>query len=198
MKNFNTIYQVVLSIAVLVLFYLHFSKDNAAVVPSVISTDSTGKIVFENKSTVYINGDSLLNNYEYFKKAKKDFEARTKRTENEIVAKRTALEKELMQYQQNGISMSSEQRAKTEENLMRKEQELRMFSENAAAKLQEDQDKFNEALFDKVALYLKEYCKDRNYQVVLNYTKGSTILFASDSLDITSEVLKGLNAQEKD
>ena len=91
--------------------------------------------------------------------------------------------------------MTADQRAKIEENLMRKEQELRAFGENAANKLQEEQVKFNEKLFDKVSDYLKEHTKGKNYKIVMNYTKGTGILYANDSLDITNEVLEGLNAQ---
>jgi outer membrane protein len=81
---------------------------------------------------------------------------------------------------------------------MRKEQDLRLFSENAAAKLQEDQSKFNEQLFDKVSKYLKEHTKEKSYKIVFNFTKGSGILYANDSLDITQEVLEGLNKQYKE
>jgi outer membrane protein len=198
MKNFSSIFQAILGLAVLVLFYLHFSQASNSNAVQILSTDSTGKIVLPaGPGTVYVNGDSLLNNYDYFKKAKKDFEARTKRTENEIVQRRQSLEKELAQYQQTGGGMTTEQRMRAEESLMRKEQDLRAFSENAAEKLQDEQNKFNEALFDKVAEYLKEYSASKNYKIVLNYTKGTGILYANDSLDITSEVLKGLNQEYK-
>lgn len=196
MKKAGLIYQIVVGVCIVVLFYLHFSGSNQSSIGAGMSTDSTGaKVISDDVYTVYVNGDSLLNNYDYFKKSKKDFEARTSRTENEIIARRTLLEKELNQYQQTAGSMTNEQRARAEEALMRKEQDLRTYSEKAAMKLQEDQDKFNEALFDKVSEYLKGYTKDKKYKIVLNYTKGTGILFANDSLNITEDVLKGLNEE---
>lgn len=196
MKRGNLIYQVILSIAVIVLFVLHFSNksNNSNTSDISIISDSTA-VIGDGSTTVFVNGDTLLEKYVFFKKAKKDFELKQTQTENDIKARQSALEREFAQYQQTGAGMTTEQRAKAEESLMRKEQSLREFSENAALKFQEEQAKFNEQLFDKVAAYLKEYCKEKNYKIVLNYTKGSTILYADESLDITNEVLEGLNEE---
>ncbi len=47
---------------------------------------------------------------------------------------------------------------------------------------------------EKVADYLKVYAKDKGYKMVLKYQKGmGDILFADESLDVTHEVIKGLN-----
>lgn len=194
--NGNKIFNIIISLAVLVLYILHFTSSSVDSSINLINTsDSSAQVVDQNAMAVYVNGDSLLENYDYFKKAKKDFEAKTLRTENEIAAKRTNLEKEFANYQQTGGSMTTEQRARVEESLMRKEQELRTYADNAASKLQEEQNKFNEQLFDKVAAYLKEHTKGKKYKVVFNFTKGSGILYINDSLNITSEVLKGLNEE---
>ena len=165
------------------------SSASLALLPSLSSTNAA--------TTVYVNGDSLLNNYDYFIDAKKDFEAKTKQVENVIMAKRGVLEKEIGAYQQSAAGMSTEQRASVEESLMKKQEAFKQYSENASANLQDEQAKFNEALFDKVAAYLKEFSKDKKYKIVMNYAKGTGILFANDSLDITQDVLKGLNKAYK-
>ena len=55
-----------------------------------------------------------------------------------------------------------------------------------------------EKLYDKVADYLKGYAKEKGYKMVLTYSKGnSAILFADESLDVTKEVIKGLNEAYK-
>ena len=59
----------------------------------------------------------------------------------------------------------------------------------------EEQAKFNESLYSKLSSYLKEYNKGKNYTFILGYQKGGGILFANDSLDITAQVLSGLNKQ---
>ncbi len=192
----SSIFNIVLAIAVVVLYILHFTSKPQG--PVFVNASDSTLMSMPSQGSAYVNGDSLLENYDYFKNAKKEFEAKTLRTEKEIEAKRSVLELEFTNYQKMASSMSPEQRARTEESLMRKEQDLRMFSENAASKLQEDQNKFNEQLFDKVSKYLKEHTKEKSYKIVFNFTKGSGILYANDSLDITEEVLEGLNKQYKE
>ena len=190
MKNLSIYLNIVLIIAVVVLYILRWQdQSNQNMSPALSSTNAA--------TTVYVNGDSLLNNYDYFIDAKKDFEAKTKQVENIIMAKRAVLEKEIGAYQQSAAGMSTEQRASVEESLMKKQESFKQYSENASANLQEEQAKFNEALFDKVAAYLKEFSKDKKYKIVMNYAKGTGILFANDSLDITQDVLKGLNKAYK-
>lgn len=193
MKN---IFNIIIAVAVVVLYVLHFTANKSQAPVFINASDST-IMAMPGLNAVYVNGDSLLENYDYFKNAKKQFEAKTLKTEKEIQAKTSVLELEFTNYQKMASSMSPEQRARTEESLMRKEQEIRLFSENAANKLQEEQSKFNEQLFDKVSKYLKEHAKEKSYKVVFNFTKGAGILYADDSLNITDEVLEGLNKEYK-
>eukprot|EP01132_Coremiostelium_polycephalum_P019523 gene19523-23210_t len=113
---------------------------------------------------VYVNSDSLLTKYQYFKDLQ----------------------------QQN--TLPADQRAATEQRLARKQQELQAYQQNAGSALQRDQAAEQEKLYDKVADYLKVYAKKKGFKMVLTYSKGnSAILFADESLDVTSEVIKGLN-----
>lgn len=189
-NNTSIIFNIVLAIAVAILYVLHFSskKESGPAMAAVADTASAN-----GPLTVYVNGDSLLNNYEYFKEIKKAYEAKTDKIQKDMIAKRTALEREFGAYQQNAAGMSPEQRARVEEGLMRKQQELSSYGEKEAAKLADEEMKLNEELFDNVSGFLKEYSKGKSYKIVMNYTRGTGILFANDSLDITREVLEGLN-----
>ncbi|MGM9477534.1 OmpH family outer membrane protein [Pedobacter sp. GSP4] len=159
-------------------------------------TDSTTATVSPSEKIVYVNSDSLLTKYEYFKDLKVKFEGKTKNAQADMQAKGQAFQRELAQYQQAAQTLSADQRKSTEERLQRKQQELQTYQQNAGAALQNEQAAENEKLYDKVADYLKGYAKEKGYKMVLTYSKGnSAILFADESLDVTSEVIKGLNAE---
>ena len=90
--------------------------------------------------------------------------------------------------------MPADQRATTEQRLARKQQELQTYQQNAGAALQNEQAVEQEKLYNKIADYLKVYAKDKGFKMVLTYQKGnSAILFADASLDVTSQVIVGLN-----
>lgn len=147
-----------------------------------------------NDQIVYVNSDTLLAKYEYFKDLKSKMESKGKAAESDLSAKEQAFRREVQEYQQQQSGMAADQRAATEQRLARKQQELQVYQQNAGAALQNEQAKEQELLYDKVADYLKGYAKSKGYKMVLTYAKGnSAILFADESLDVTHEVIKGLN-----
>ncbi|NII81565.1 OmpH family outer membrane protein [Pedobacter riviphilus] len=159
-------------------------------------TEGTTAAVSPTEKIVYVNSDSLLTKYEYFKDLKVKFEGKTKNAQADMQAKGQAFQREVAQYQQSAQTLSADQRKSTEERLARKQQELQTYQQNAGGALQNEQAAENEKLYDKVAEYLKGYAKEKGYKMVLTYSKGnSAILFADESLDVTSEVIKGLNAE---
>lgn len=171
-------------------------KDNKA--DSTTKTSST--TVAADEKIVYVNSDSLLTKYEYFKDLKTKMEGKGKAAETDLAAKQQAFQREVQQYQAQQSTLPADQRAATEQRLARKQQELQAYSQNAGAALQNEQAKEQEVLYNKVAEYLKTYAKTKGYKMVLTYSKGnSAILFADESLDVTSAVIVGLNeAYSKD
>ena len=57
----------------------------------------------------------------------------------------------------------------------------------------------NEKVFKAIMDYIREYNKNSQYNYVLAYSNKivGSVLLANDSLDITNEIVTGLNAQYK-
>ena len=158
------------------------------------SAKTDAPAVKDNEPIVYVNSDSLLTKYEYFKDLKVKLDAKSKAAQTDLGAKQQAFQREVAEYQQAQNGMPADQRATTEQRLARKQQELQTYQQNAGAALQNEQAVEQEKLYNKIADYLKVYAKDKGFKMVLTYQKGnSAILFADPSLDITSEVIVGLN-----
>jgi outer membrane protein len=169
------------------------NKDSQAT--NTAKKDSTAVVKAESEKIVYVNSDSLLTKYGYFKDLKVKFENKSKSAQADLQSRGQAFQREVAQYQQSAATLSADQRKTTEERLARKQQELQTYQQNAGGALQQEQATENEKLYDKVADYLKVYAKEKGFKMVLTYSKGnSAILFADESLDVTHEVLKGLNA----
>lgn len=147
---------------------------------------------------VYVNSDSLLNNYIYFKEIKNKLEAKGKKTQGDLTAKGQAFQREVAEYQKVAQTLSAEQRQATEQRLARKQQELQAYSQNAGTQVQTEEAAEQQKLYNKVADYLKGYSKSKGYKMVLTYQKGnSALLFADSTLDVTKDVLKGLNEEHQ-
>lgn len=182
-----------LLIAVGVLYVLHFSDSNS---PAQAEEEVvTSAAVPGNFQVAYVNSDSLLQNYDYFKDKAEELEAKRAKLEAEYTNRAKGLQNEINDFQQNAPNMTIAQAKAVEENLTKKQQNLIRYQQTLQQQLMGEESKVNNELYDKVASYLEQYGKKNNYQLVLTYTKGSGVLYANDSLNITEQVINGLNEE---
>lgn len=189
-NNLSIVLNVVLLVAVGVLYVLHFSGNSA-------STDNneSGNSQFkpENFTIAYVNSDSLIKNYDFFKEMEKQLIAKRDKLNSEYQNRAEGLQREIANFQSTAGNMTISQARAVEEDLRKKQQNLMMYQEQLGQQLMGEESKMNAQLYDKVSDYLRDYGLNKNLQLVLTYTKGSGVLYANDSLDITNQVLVGLN-----
>lgn len=183
---------IVLAIAVAILYYLHFKDRQPA--EAAVKTSAT----VQGKENVYVNVDSLLTKYEFFKDTQKVLESKKFQLENELATKGRNLQNKAAFFQQKAPTMTMEQGRATEAALQKEQQEILQYRERAAQGLALEEQKKNEELYNKIYEYLKKYNTQNKYEFVLGYTKGGGILFANTDNDVTKKVLDGLNQEYKD
>ncbi len=188
MKNPSLILNIVLLVAVIVLYVLHFSsgQDQA---PSEIASVSAPMSV----NIAYINSDTLLQNYEFSKVAAGELENKKDELQAEYENRARGLQTEIENFQRNAQNMTIAQARAIEEDLTKKQQNLLRYQETLTQTLVQQEAKISNELYDKVAQYLRDYGLANNFQLVLTYQKGSGVLYANDSLNITQQVVTGLN-----
>lgn len=99
---------------------------------------------------------------------------------------------------QAGTISQSEGEA-TQRKLVQMQESLRLREQALTEQLLKEKDEFNEQLHNDLDAFLKEYNKDKKYDYILSYSKvGSPILLGSDALNITEDVIKGMNEQKKE
>ncbi|MEJ0057467.1 MAG: OmpH family outer membrane protein [Bacteroidota bacterium] len=189
MKNISLILNGVLLVAVAVLYYLHFAGTK--------SQSSGGSASLGDLKIAYIQSDSVLKNYAYFTAATEKLQAKGKRLEMELQGRAQTLQAEIESYQRNARNLTQGQAQAVEEDLGKKRQNLQMYQESLYQELQVDQDKGTKDLYDRITSYLSTYGKEKGLHVVFKYNAASDVIFANQALDISSEVVKGLNEQYK-
>ena len=192
MKNASLAINVVLAIAVAVLYYLYF-KDHQTV-----EQPKEAPKVVEGRKIVYVNIDSLANNYDYFKDTRKVLESKQYQLENDIQTRGRSLQNEVAFFQQRAQSMTMEQGRAAQASLQKKEQDLLAYRERAAQNLAVEKAQKDEELYNQIFDYLKKVNGQNKYEMVLGYQKGGNILFADGGSDATKRIIEGLNKEYKD
>lgn len=144
---------------------------------------------------VYVNTDTLLTNYDYYKDVVKEFENKRFAAENELQRRSKSFQNEvaLFQRQAQAGGMSQEQGQTKQQQLAQKEQDIMMYRDNSANALAQEQATRTDELISKIQEYLKDYNENDRYDMVIGYSKGGGVLYAKEKMDITAEVLVGLN-----
>lgn len=204
-KNVSLIINCVLIVAVGILYYLHFKPSTTSASSTVVTTDSTSGpaiTIPEDKirksGIVYVNTDTLLKYYDFYNSAKKSLETRQKKAESSLGASYNAIQSEVMEFQKKAQAgtLTQEEGARKEQELMAKQQQFLATKETQMGALVAEEQKLSEQLNKKVQEYVTRFCKGKDYQFVLGYTgMSSNLLFKNDSLDITQPILKGLNEE---
>nr|WP_155169842.1 OmpH family outer membrane protein [Fulvivirga kasyanovii] len=174
-------------VAVGVLFFLHFSGESSE------PQQEPGIMEAAEYSVGYINADSVLKNYDFFKEMQEKLQERGQKLEDEYKSRAEGLQKEVNDYQRNVNNLTIGQAKAVEESLMKKQQNLRMLQESLSQELIKEESKINQELYEKITSYLDDYSKNHGLQMVVKYNQGSDVLYASDSMNITNAVIKGLN-----
>ncbi|MCW3070662.1 MAG: molecular chaperone Skp [Bacteroidetes bacterium] len=209
-KKAAIILNVVLILAVGVLYYLHFSSCNSCEAPGAgtgSSTDSAAAakpVVADPKDIkpskiVYVNIDVLNDKYEYLQDISSAAKAEHTTLQNQYQSKGEKLQKDYEEFQQSaqgGLLSENQIGQKQEEFAKRKEDldQLQLKADDLMAKIQDESFK----AMENVKNYITEYNKKSNYDYVIAYSDnpGATqLLLANPAYDITTEILEGLNAQ---
>jgi outer membrane protein len=197
MKNVSIIVNIVLAIAIALLYVLHFSNKEANVKDDnqLTNESKTDVMISSEFSAAWVNIDSVFNNFDMYFDMRKDLEEKGKKMETEMNNRTRVLEKEMMEFQnkaQKGLLLRSEIQQKQQE-LAEKEQELYRFRDELRMKFAEEEQVKLRQIQHTITEFLNEYNKDKGYYLILSSTFGGPLLYGHPAIDITPEVLKGLN-----
>lgn len=194
MKNLSLVINVVLAVAIIVLYTLHFTGETKAPViienGEVVSGTYTGEV-----AVAWINMDSLLSNYDMYFDVQKELEEQGRKMEADMTSRTRAFEREMIDFQdkvQKGlVTRSTAQQMQMD--LQAKEQELYLFRDELRMRFAEEEQVRLRNIQHSITDFIKEFNKDKGFQVVLSSSFGGPVLYGHPSIEITKEVLHGLN-----
>lgn len=188
MKNLTLGLVAVLFLAVAGLYILHFTGRNSAEQPVQTATAPSGSIAF-------VNIDSVIFKFDMFTDKRTDLESKQKNAEAELNSKGTQYERGIKDYQDKVTKglVTRATAADMETSLTRQQQELISLRDKLQTNLMEEEQVMNRQILDYITKYLEENKSQFPYQFIFGKSFGSVVLFGDSALDITNQVLAGLN-----
>ncbi len=195
MKKTSLIINGILIIAVIVLFVLYFThpKSSSQQTNLTARADTAGNPAL---SIAYVNMDTLMANYDFSVDLQEKLAKKQKVSEDKLTTRGQKWQNKVSEYQNNmkrGLVTRSEAQ-KIEQQLSQEQQEILKLKDDLASKLMEEQQVSTRKVLYSITDYLNEFSKVHHYKYILSTTTlGGTILYGDKNLDVTQEVLEGLN-----
>ena len=194
MKNVSVVLNIVL--AVVVAFSLVSCNGGGSGPAS--STDEGGNTKTASVNTIkdiaYVQMDSLFNSYDMYHDLRVEYEKKVKQMDADFTAKGRTFQKQVEDFEEK-VSKGLVTRSQAEQmqaDLQRKQADLEQTRQRMGADLAEQDMVLQRQISEAITKYIKKYNEEKNYALILN---NATILHADQSMDITADIIKGLNEE---
>ena len=143
----------------------------------------------------YVDTEYILNNIPVYESAKTQLEDLTKEWKKEIDAKKSSIDQMYQNYQSERILLTEELRAKREDEIMKKEQELKQLQQKyfgESGMLYKKREELIKPIQDDIYNAIKEIATEGNYAVIFDTANNLNMLYTDPRHDKSDEVLRKL------
>ena len=177
-------------------FVLTFTQCNNApqqapvVAPVICDTTPALKIA-------YVDIDTLLTNYKLWIQLNEEMIRKEENIRTTLNEKAKDLQADFEEFERklNNNGFATRERAESEQNrILKKRQDLEQLQERLSNELAIENNKNNVLFRDSINAFINAYNKVKGYNVILSRI-GDNILYIDSDMNITQEIIDGLNAR---
>ncbi len=188
MKKFTK--TIIAAAAVATMFtFVHCNNQPAQQTPQAVCEGVKGiKIAF-------VDIDSLLTNYTLSVTINKEMLRKEENMRMTLSEKAKDIQADIEDFQrkiQNNVYATQKRAEEEQARIIKRQEAYEKLSERLASELAAESQKNNVVLHDSIDAFLKEYNKEKGFDLIISRV-GDNLLYASEALDITKEIIEGLN-----
>lgn len=143
----------------------------------------------------YVEMDSLITQYQLYKDYEEELTRKGTNIQSTLAQKQRTLEQHAAamqkKYESNGFTTRDELE-RAQNNIQAEQQQLQELADRLQTDFAQEQARVNQEARDSIQAFLRSYNKTKKYDYVL-VKAGDNMLVANPKMDITKEVIKGLN-----
>ncbi len=182
-----------ISFAIVIIWFASFAMESCQNSTSVQTNSSSSN---NTLNIAYVKLDTLVEAYHFFSDEKTALLAESQQKQSDLEARYRNLQRRAyeIQSQVQNRMMTPTKAQKKQEQLAKDEQKILADKQMYELEILEKNQDLMKKVLDSIKNYVAIYNKDHNFNLIMtNDTLGSTILYAEDQMDITDDILTGLN-----
>ena len=155
------------------------------------------KPAIEKGSIVYFNLDRVLDEYDMANEKRSEVETKIASIEKEVMRRQKSLEDAAKDFQNkiNKGLMTTAAANEKSRKLQQQEQAYNQFAQQKQQEIMEEQQVMMNQLADAIKTFMESYNEEKGYAMILSNTAGVPVIVGDPALDITDDVIAGLNAE---
>ena len=195
MKNTSLILSIISLVAVVVFGILSLTKGGKS---AEVQTEGEATEAAASKGDiVYVDLDRILMDYDMANDLRSVVETKVQNIQAEVNRRGKKLENDVVDFQ-NKIDKGLMTRSVAEaqgQKLQQQELEFNNYAAQKQQEIQEEQVVMMNQLGDAIQTFLTKYNEEKQYAMILTNSGGAPVITADATLDITDDVLAGLNEE---
>lgn len=150
---------------------------------------------YQRSSIVYVDSNQLINNYKGMQDARKAYQQKAVSWKANVDTLTIEVQRQIMQYEKESTKMTTKERQLSQELIRTKQKQLMDYQQAMNTQAQQEDNKMTTEVISQINSYIKKYGERKGYTIVMAATDYGNIAYAEEGLDITAEVLEGLNEE---
>ncbi len=193
------ILNIVFFVGLVVLYILHFTGKGA---PSKFNPDASEPMIAEDGvlKVAYVNSDTLLAKYQYAIDLQDELNRYKETQEKSYQEQMIKFQNDYQNFLKTGENMTLSQQQAKETELKQRAEKLSTLEQELAGKIMQKQMDSNVELLNRIFAFVREYnAENQQFDIILRKTfNDSPTLYMNPAMDITDEILEGLNNEYKE
>jgi outer membrane protein len=140
-----------------------------------------------------VRSNHLIQQYKAMQDAQERYENKQKAWQANVVMLEQELQTAMEGYRVEYASLSTPEIKKREAQLEQKRTNYISYSQSIREKAAKEETEMMQGVLNQINSFVEDYGREHGFDVILGTTAAGNVLYGTESVDITNDVLKALN-----
>lgn len=145
----------------------------------------------------YVRSSEVIENYLGMKEARdlygQKIKGWNKNSDSLTAGYNTAIE----YLKDNKTKLNKFEIIRLQEDIAKKEVEIKSFNESIEKLAEEENENLTQGALNQINSYIEKYAEDHHIDIIIGVTLSGNVLYGADRIDITNDIIDGLNKSYK-
>jgi len=147
----------------------------------------------QSNDLVYVDSARLLIGYKGMTDARSVFQQKAVVWRANVDTLISEIQNDIKKFEKESAGMTAKERDLSRQLLQTKQQQVADYQKATNDKATQEDNQMTKEVLDEVNLFIKDYGKKKGLRIILAATDYGNIAYAKEGIDITDEILEGLN-----